>query len=75
MINTNLRLKKEILEANNGRVQIFLLSKPIEINFRKDTKGGLQNKKYLTIDKTNIVNSFELMAGYLKNKSWDEVNN
>jgi len=62
-------------EIKNNGIQVFLLENPVEVNFRKASKGGLYgNKKYFwnLAKELNATNSEELAKGIIENKKeWE----
>lgn len=63
--------RKEEIKRNG--IQVFLLDNPVEVNYRKVSKGGMfANKKYIwdIAKRLNAKNSFELAKG-LEGKNWE----
>lgn len=62
--------KYRIGEIKQNGLQVFLLSEQREVNFKKDTKGGLfGSKKYFAISEATDIDS---CAKLIKGKKWSD---
>lgn len=62
--------KYRIDEIKQNGIQVFLLSNKKEVNFRKDTKGGLfGSKKYFVINEAKDIDS---CAKLIRDKKWSD---